>query len=293
MSLWLSAEYVRDVAVLIVPQVLVRPLLGAPLWPVSLRLDSSAVESLVFVRSTWTDRPWSLLTYMLLHRDANHLTNNVASLFAMGNTVYQQGGALTLWGIFLAGGIAGALDPFNLATVQWTHTLREALAPAWLVGSGSSATSSSLSSTATVTTSSMAQQFGGWWGRQASSVSEFLAPTFAAEVRNIGSSAGVAALAGASAVILLHKVIAIRNELATSPRSRDTTGTWLRLAWHGTDLVAIVGSHFAIEAVNLRGGQEWLVSHAGHVSGFLCGAAIMSVVILFSPSHQPRSHRGR
>ncbi|MCE2847191.1 MAG: rhomboid family intramembrane serine protease [Sphingobacteriales bacterium] len=57
-------------------------------------------------------QPWSLVSYMFLHRDFFHLLFNMLLLFWMGKLYTEYLGNRRLWGTYLLGGLCGGVFYF-------------------------------------------------------------------------------------------------------------------------------------------------------------------------------------
>lgn len=204
----------------------------------------------------------------------DHLMGNCIGVVTAGSIVHQRGGPFALWGIFLFGGAGAVLDPLGLSTLQWTHTLRESLAPQWLVES-------------TTAESGWVSTVGEWWTEQAIKVGGMVAPQIAAQSSAIGSSGGVSALAGAGTAVLLEELIgtgkAFWIEYSSRHRAHELRCHASNAVWLGVKLAGLLSVNVSTELAELHSGHNWRVSHGGHLSGFLCGFAGMTIGLIALP----------
>lgn len=75
----------------------------------------SLVGSLMFVPQQALTRPWTVLSYMLLHGGLGHLFFNMLALFFFGPRVEARVGSREFGWLYLLSGIGGALLSFVLA----------------------------------------------------------------------------------------------------------------------------------------------------------------------------------
>ena len=77
-----------------------------------LRPPFSTLSTLLALPATWTDvmhRPWTLLSYMFMHDGFWHLFFNMLCLYWFGKIVLADIGGRRLTGLYLFGGLTGAL----------------------------------------------------------------------------------------------------------------------------------------------------------------------------------------
>ncbi len=88
-------------------------LIHLPFW-----LMRSSIDPVEFVNNWFSApsdlgelliKPWTLISYMFVHRSIGHILGNMLMLFFLGNLFVQYLGERKLWTLYITGGIAGGL----------------------------------------------------------------------------------------------------------------------------------------------------------------------------------------
>lgn len=247
-------EYGVALLPLILPQILFTPLDGRQLLPWSIFVSRELGRSLVFRRSRFNENPHTVVTYMLLHADANHLQGNIIGLVTNGHSMFVEAGAAGLWIGVLAGGVFAALDPFDLKALQLSKRL------------------GNLVTVKTAPDNSLVK----WWNHGTERVAKTVAPYLLDRSEFIGSSGGVAALAGASFVFSLRQLYGAYQkypERSKSETSRRVIGALLNLS---------TGIQYGYtEYIRMTSGGTGGIDHAGHVTGLLFGGILAANITFF------------
>lgn len=243
---------------IVVPQLLFQPLDGSVFVPGALPVTAELGRSLIFNRNRQDKSPWTVLTYMLVHGSTAHLISNLQGLAINGHAVHSAVGEAGLYMTFIGGGICAALDPLNLKELQLVREYSHRL----LCHTDTSGYLGTLG-------------LAELWNRGAEKMVKTFAPYLVAKSDFVGSSGGVAALAGANCVLGIE-------QLATLWRHYRRTGHTPSLDTLVSTVAPLLPllSYVQGEYMRLSMGTSSGIDHAGHLTGLLFGATTLACVRL-------------
>lgn len=247
-----TLDYVASLAPLVIGHFIFRPLHSEGLLPFSIPITGDLANGLPYRprANTMATRPWTIFTYMMVHTDDHHLIGNLTALAMYARSVYGEGGSLLVYPIFIFGGAFAALDPFNLKAYQW-----------------------SLQNQNAIKFKTEETKLGKWWNKGAEKISVWIAPKMIGTKRYVGSSGGVAALFGASTILVGVDLIVFCKDWRKRGNAVFKEPDFFKL------LIGVLNSssYMWSEYQRLSQGVPSGIDHAGHISGLAFGVLAMSI----------------
>eukprot|EP00927_Polykrikos_kofoidii_P071852 TRINITY_DN68050_c0_g1_i1.p1 TRINITY_DN68050_c0_g1~~TRINITY_DN68050_c0_g1_i1.p1 ORF type:complete len:361 (-),score=47.54 TRINITY_DN68050_c0_g1_i1:9-1025(-) len=202
-------------------------------------------------------RWWTLVTYMFLHSDADHLLNNLASILVSGRGVYGSVGAAGLYTVFLAAGAAaGANRRGRLQQVEAQIAGEAKAVPEFLSSWG------------------MPSKVCDLVDAGIRGAAKSTAPVFNNMSVDLGASGGASGLMGFCCGLTLERLIRVVDEWR---RYRNDATFWNS----SNDIVALLVTLDSCRMLT----QDWHkargrdgvtgVDHSGHLTGFVTGLGLL------------------
>eukprot|EP00930_Biecheleria_cincta_P097059 TRINITY_DN88794_c0_g1_i1.p1 TRINITY_DN88794_c0_g1~~TRINITY_DN88794_c0_g1_i1.p1 ORF type:complete len:305 (-),score=24.75 TRINITY_DN88794_c0_g1_i1:172-1086(-) len=227
---------------------------------------------------------WTLLTYMFIHKDLDHLLSNLRSLLTNGWITFHGLGPLGTHAVFLA---SGALAGLN----NWGRSLQ----------AKSQIESSIPRAPERIGPMSVPEGARKWWDSVRQGTAKHAAPIVNARTEALGASGGVCGLMGyglGATVCQLIQWSFLQRDTDGARRDRDRMPTIERLSLNADLLVsvhnAIQCGCFLVEEWRSARGESGLtgVDHSGHLTGFVAGAALaIASFVMQWPKHLNRTGR--
>ncbi|CAK9087174.1 unnamed protein product, partial [Durusdinium trenchii] len=126
---------------------------------------------------------WRLITHLFVHRDPDHLFNNVCGILCSGFSVFNHLGGFAVYAMFLLGGVSAGLN-------SWGRAFQ---------------TENQLQASIPSVPSAVPESAQRMWNTFRVSAAKWTAPMVSSRAEAYGSSGGVCGLMGLSLGLSLHR----------------------------------------------------------------------------------------